>query len=434
MKISELKEIIEKFAPSVASEHKKYAERLLNLFDAENIDSLVSSSNPEDLLMKATKKAIYAIFTDFWQEIVTHLPEEQWESTKEVQPWCQLQNELINRGFEDAHHPQLYQQYARTFSLINLNVDSQVDSKGESKAAPKVDLKSLVELLILAARLIGYATEKEIDGYPDKKITENIINKSAIEHEKQKLKIEVTMLAVLSILLNEHCCAEQIVLLKKLSTYRPLTTKEEKTSEQKIITWLTAQPFSCQAFFTLLCKDYFDRSQPMVNGFTDLLKLLPSKNNAILTSLCEPQWLKILLKRCKSSVSEIDIGGELFLDFATLKNHSYQAALSFTHSLKSQLESLNKTDRIKLNQLLYSFCLHAYERDRKNDPNSSGFFSFSQQTKLNTALKKIKSLNNIPTEFGFKERLALKQGRLGDLTSEFEEETTSEKPLNQSMG
>ncbi|STX49086.1 Uncharacterised protein [Legionella hackeliae] len=353
----------------------------------------------------ALKKEIYPLLEDFWLSVTTTLPSSDWQTSPRVKPWIDFQEALKKEGWEDADHPQRYQELAKRFSA----------SDGV------VNCANVLNLLKESTRMLSYTSQEAVNNYPLGKLTKEIIARKSHMYEKEKQQSIVTMLSILFYIFHHYCTAEQLEILPLLCQYRLLTTDEERLSESATIQYLTQQISASQLFF-ITHKNYIDPREWNTNAnITALATLLPKNCTEFKKKLEQVPWIKILLKQCSEDDKQQAVikGAKQLLDnFTSLENHSYAAALSFSAAVKRQEMMMSKEQHALINAILYIFCLQVYNKERRN--GADRFFGFSGETKCNAAVKKIDEITGATTKFGVWEYLALKQGRLGELVTDYE--------------
>ncbi|KTD18713.1 Uncharacterised protein [Legionella lansingensis] len=400
MKVSELNDAIQILVKALKKPHVERGAKLLNL---------LAELGPNDSVCSSLKRDVYIVLNEFWRWVATNLPSEEWITASEVQPWIDFQKKLIEHGLQDANEPQKYQLLVKT-----------------ACGNGQLDIARLVTLLMMCARMLGYAQEGKLADYPLGKIRE-IIATYLPPHEKDKYKNIITMLVSLFLLLNQHCSDDQLDILPQLIDSRPLTTDEERRSELAIVQCLTKRVLLSRSFFKQH-RDYIDSRETRVNPDLKAFQaLLPKLEVNFLLALDRFSWSEIFVIESKSFTSE----GERFKltvqalldDFACSKDHSYLACLPFARKIKKDVAALPEKEKDFIHQALHVFCLHVYENDRRNDPRSGGFFS--GETKRSAALKKIQEAIGESVSLSFMEFLATKQGRLSQVIAEFEDKKHS---------
>ncbi|OCH99501.1 hypothetical protein A8135_07420 [Legionella jamestowniensis] len=406
MKIETLQIAIQALNRVLSHPDKGLGQKLLDLLNDDQFEAQKSAF--------FLKKDILAMLNEFWSSVPAHILLSDDLSSAQysrLKPWLDFQETLIHAGWDDADHPQRFQQLAAKFSVKD----------------PLLNVSALLGLLKYATRMLGYLDEKksenEIAQYPFGKLSTVIEARKHLAHEKTKQQRIVTTLALVFYLLHHHCMAEQLELLPLLCEYRLSTTKEERLSEKAALRYMLERILCSQAFF-LDYKDFITLSRDWVEdeNIITLAPLLPNNISELKKNLDILPWNKILLRGSQSENKKeaLIIGANrLFNDFIALKEHSYLDAESLTSTIKLQ-KVKSPQEKAFINTLLHIFSLQVYENERKKDPRPNSFFAFSGKTKCNAALKKIEYLTGETDHFSFFESLALKQGRLGQLNTSFE--------------
>ncbi|ASQ47445.1 hypothetical protein [Legionella clemsonensis] len=402
MKIEKLKIAVQALNATLSHLDRELGQKLRELLKDDQFE--------EEQLVSSLKKEIYGVLNEFWSSIpadTLRINRLVGGKNSRIKPWLDFQATLSEGGWEDADHPQRFQQLAARFSAKD----------------PLLNVSALLNLLKCATRMLGYVEEKTKKQYPFDRLRAEIDAKGHLPHERMKQEQIVTTLAVVFYLLHYHCTAEQLQLLPLLCDYRLSTTNEERRSEKAVVRYMLEQVLCSQEFFLDYEKDYITSSRDWVESrdISTLAPLLPKNITALKKHLDPLPWSKILLKGMQTE-NKTEVltrnAQQLFNDFLLLKKRSYFDAINLASTIQQDVKL--PEERLSINALLYIFCLQAYENERKEDPRPDGFFGFSRGTKCSAALKKIDFLTGTRSQLGWRESLALKQGRLGQLIDTFE--------------
>ncbi|WED42880.1 hypothetical protein [Legionella cardiaca] len=397
MKVKELTKAIDELSKTI---------EIQDSFRIQQLRDLVKELDAEATVYLHTLLGVARILDEFWQTFYSTNSSTPVESLNiAITPWIAFQQNLMILGFENVDHPQRYQQLAAEFTASNSDIE----------------LTKLMPLLTRIARLLGYAEQKSLGGYPFDKISREILDREFLAHEQSKYRTIITMLGALFIVLHSHCTAEQLKLLPQLCEFRFMTTDEERCSEKAILDCLTERVLQCRIFFNKY-QEYIDaRALKITEEIKPFKQLLPDKLNLVIQNLNKLPWEKILVKQIKDNDHET-MAKRLLDDFSALADHSHEAAMALSGEIKKQIAFLPKEKIIFIHTMLYCFCLNAYSQDRDEKLIASSFFAFSKDTKCNAATKKAKCVNGEVSSFNWFEFFALKQGRLGKLIDNFEAE------------
>lgn len=361
------------------------------------------------------------ILDQYWTWVVENVTHEKWQEGKEVSPWLLLQKQLSYAGLleNDYHHPILFRVLARQYLSL-----------GQSQ----LDLDKLLFMLTRSGRLISYIERGGLPGYPMVQLKTSIakIERLHLGHEIEKLKTKTTILITLFYLLHRCCTVEQLALIPQLIYYRVHTTNEERNSELAIFTSLCSDIPVWQAFFAQ--NNYYVDTRAFKEEacLKELTTLIPTARMTLLHAIDNTRWIYSFiyqsreLKLLDDNQLLIHTIGLFRKEFATLQDDSYSAALDFAAEARRQINCLTETETNLVQDALYTFCLHVYEEERRNEKRATPF-TLSGKTKCNAAEKKRQDLAGFPIKYGFFEIIALKQGRLGALVNMFEGEGSGHK-------
>ncbi|KTD17944.1 hypothetical protein [Legionella jordanis] len=396
MKIKELKKILEDLSESIKNYESEFNEDLL---------LLLTDFDPDDEVPSLLSKKIFVELDGFWASVRLNAGAPPRYRAEVLDIWLNFQQNLVAGGFKEAANPQQYHELAAQFT------------KGF-----QLDLDHFLKLIINCCRMLGYADPDELASYPLGKLAAHISERRHLGHEFEKLKSIVTILAMLYKLVDNYCTAEQIELLPKLLRVRLGTTDEEIRSEQALFFCLTERKLHCLNFFSRH-QDFLSLREIRLNHELQALKAyMPNNEAALRAQVKKPNWTKVFLSGMKQYKSgEIGLRGwaeELEEYFLNWHDKTYLASFEFAQAVKKEV-STKQVDAEFTHAILYIFCLLRYNAARRKE-GAGGFFSFSEETKCNTALKKIANLVGEAPELGWKHMMALKQGRLKELSSEFE--------------
>lgn len=408
MNVCELKKLANELKSTIdlekaAEEERNCVSRLMELLDP--LDDK-NEFEPEKSVL------IQEIINDCWDWIVHHLPCTTWQNDPRVLPWLKFQRELSLKGLldTDSHHPILYQVLENDYNAVAGNV---------------LNIVALMPLFIRASRMTGYAEISKLDNYPLLRL--NAAIEARRPQETDKFKDIIFLLRTAFYLIHHQCTVKQLALMPHLIYFRYPTTDEERRSELAIFNCLTTKIVPCLEFFRK-SEDYIDtRAMNTIKELHNVAPLIPSGRQEFIRATSVNCWIYNFIQKSRltTMIGESELLKEthrlLKVDFATQKSKSFEDALNFAHTVKSQLRTLTNEEAPLVSSAIRLFSLKKYIKQREDDPSEKHFFlSFSRKTKCDAAEKIRSNLLGRQVQLGFFEALAVKQGRLKQMLDDDE--------------
>ncbi|MFJ1267666.1 hypothetical protein ACD661_03725 [Legionella lytica] len=295
-------------------------------------------------------------------------------------------------------------------------------------------LTELLALITKCCRMIGYGDAEELDNYPQHTLTDKISKKRP--QEQQKLEDIIFFLRAAFYLIQKHYTQEQLTLMSFLIYFRRRTTDEERRSELALFEWLHHQKANCLNFLDLHVGHINMRSIQLIRCWPNIFKIIPTTYTRFIRST---QSYELLWNAEQDNpISRITLLEDTYAllekKFMTQKRRGYAACLQFANDIRMQLPEEAHGEALTVYLALYLFCLNQYKQLRHTDPSiRHSYFSLSKQTKEDAVDKKQMELRGAQVQYGFFERMALKEGRLGALIASFEEQISYIRFLNSKL-
>ncbi|WP_131794224.1 hypothetical protein [Fluoribacter gormanii] len=356
-----------------------------------------SDVNPDIML------PVKELINHFWHWAVCNVPYDEWNNGAQVRTWLLFQQSLVKANVLEAdfHHPILYEEIKNHFDHL---------------AGNRLMITELMPLFIRASRMLGYEERRE-NGYPLVRL-----NAGTTSEKPQvivKMKDVLFLLRALFYLIYRYCTVEQLNLIPFLIYFRSHTTDEERRSELAIFNWLTQNTNECIRFFNTH-DQYIDfRSIKFIDALQRVTHLIPRLRVDFLSATNQSRWIYpfIQLVRLDQGDTEDQLIEKTFhlleLDFATRKDKSLAAGLSFASAVNRQARILNSQEAKIVYSAICLFCLEEYKKNREEDSRDKhSLWSISGETKCHAAEKQKLAALGKPVKFGFFETLAINQGRL----------------------
>lgn len=378
MKNSELKNEIETLLLNMAElvSSKEVGQLVFQL------SNLVTQLDNEEEVSSKTRDNLCSILDEFWLWVRSSLPGSKWREGLEINPWLNFQAKLANAQLiaENYHHAQMHHYLSQEYARLG---DGQLE------------LAKLLPLIISCSRINGYALLNELGTYPLERMKTSVsqMEQFNFRQETGKQKTKMTTTAIIFYLVHHYCTAEQIALLPQLIFFRPLTTNEERRSEQAIIHSLFHDSPGWQLFFTNKSLYIDSRELNIIKGLGEIRHLLPKSHPELIKSVDVNRWIYPFLNKTRTSTLVEndklvkDTVKWLQTEFATYKNKSYATALDFAARVQSQCSFMTDDEVKTVQSALYLFCLNQYEIDRRTDKRKDSFFAFSGATKCDASSK-----------------------------------------------
>ncbi|WP_454780519.1 hypothetical protein [Legionella sp. WA2022007384] len=355
------------------------------------------------------------LIKQFWLWVINNVPYDQWQTGTLVTHWLLFQKSLVKANLleADIHHPILYEELCNHFNHL---------------AGNRLMITELMQVIISASRLLGYKEVNEQD-YPLLRLEVGTISEKP--QVIAKIKDEMFLLRTLLYLIYRYCTVEQCSLIPTLIYFRSHTTDEERRSELAIFNWLTQNTIECIKFFNEHDEFIDTRSIKLIDALQKVAHLIPPSRVDFLCATNQSRWLYpfVQQRRLEQSEAEENLIEKTFdlleLDFATRKDKSLAASLSFASVVNRQARILTSQEAKIVRSATRLFCLEEYKKNREEDSRDKySVWSLSGDTKCQAAEKRKLAILGKPVRLGFFENLAINQGRLKKVDNFLDEEQT----------
>ncbi|PWY57026.1 hypothetical protein DGG96_01135 [Legionella qingyii] len=399
MKVCELKLRIGELKSNI--ELLKYPKEIIEFVSrrTEMVALLEDEGDVHPGIMLPVKELI----NQFWHWVVGNVPYDEWNNGADVRPWLFFQQSLVKANVLEAdfHHSILYEELKNNFDHL---------------AGNRLMITELMPLFIRASRMLGYKERSEND-YPLLRL-----NAGTTSEKPQvivKMKDVLFLLRTLYYLIYKYCTVEQLTLIPFLIHFRSHTTDEERRSELAIFNWLTQNTDECIKFFNTHNQYIDTRSIKFLEDLRKVTHLIPTLRVDFLSATDQSRWIYPFIQQVRFNPgdTEDELIEKTFhlleLDFATRKEKSLAAGLSFASEVNRQARILTSQEASVVYLATCLFCLEEYKKNRQKDSRDKySLWSFSAETRCQAAEKRKLAILGKPVKFGFFESLAINQGQL----------------------